>query len=309
MPLVAAQVTKFDCGGYSIGIGISHSVFDGISAFDFLRAWASQCQAPISTSQIYKPVHERGTLLVDKDSSTATNSVNPTAIDHLYQLIRQAAPDHPNQETNTLVLRTFHLSSAMIENLRKKFWGEKRDKFSCSSFELLAAHLWKVRTKVLGVERERKVCLQFAVDTRKRMVPPLPKGFSGNAFVLASLVSTAGELEERSYEYIIDQIKEAKNSINHHYVDAYIKALRGPPQVATLPPLPELTLISDWTRAPFHRVDFLGEAAAYASPLLPPIPQVAYFMQNPDDCRAMDVRIGLLPRVQAAFSHQFINII
>ncbi|KAL2236620.1 UNVERIFIED_CONTAM: Brassinosteroid-related acyltransferase 1 [Sesamum indicum] len=108
---------------------------------------------------------------------------------------------------------------------------------------------------------------------------------------------------------IMNQIKEAKNSINHQYVDAYIKALQGPPQAATLPPLPELTLISDWTRVSFHRVGFLGETAAYASPLLPPIPQVAYFIQNPDDCRAMDVRIGLLPGVQAAFSHQFINII
>lgn len=56
--------------------------------------------------------------------------------------------------------------------------------------------------------------LQFAVDTRKRMVPLLPNGFSGNAYVLASLVSTAGELEEQSHEYIINQIKESQEFRN-----------------------------------------------------------------------------------------------
>lgn len=165
-----------------------------------------------------------------------------------------------------------------------------------------------MRSKALGLERERKVCLQFAVDARNRMVPPLPKGFSGNAYVLASVVSTAGELEEQSHEYIINQIKETKNSVTHDYVKAYINGLQGPDAEATLPALPELTVVSDWTRVPFHKVDFLGEAW-YASPLLPPIPQVAYFMQNPNDCRAIDVRIGLLPRILAGFSHHFINMI
>lgn len=133
-------MTKFDCGGYSIGIGTSHSLFDGISAFDFLRAWASQCQG--RSQLVHIPVHERGTLLVDKDSSCVNNST-PTAIDHLYHLIRQATPNDQNQEIS-LIFKTFHLSAEMIENLKKKVLGEKKDKLSCSSFEVLATHLWKV---------------------------------------------------------------------------------------------------------------------------------------------------------------------
>ncbi|KAK4491068.1 hypothetical protein RD792_001790 [Penstemon davidsonii] len=308
MPLVTAQVTKFDCGGYAIGTGTSHSLFDGISAYEFLRAWGSQCE-------MYEPVHERGTLLLQKNdhyiNEGITNNYSsiPTAIGHLYQLIMQTYSSRPfqNQETS-LVFKTFHLSTEMIDNLKTKVLDEKlNDNFSCSTFEVLAAHLWKVRTKALGLERDRKVCLQFAVDARNRMVPPLPKGFSGNAYVLASVFSTAGELEEQSHESTINQIKEAKNSVTHDYVHAYIKALQGPP--ATLPPLLELTVISDWTRVPFHKIDFIGQdAATYVSPLIPPVPQIAYFMQNPTESRAIDVWIGLLPSIQAAFSDHFMNI-
>ncbi|KAA8521673.1 hypothetical protein F0562_012337 [Nyssa sinensis] len=35
MPLVVAQVTKFGCGGYSLGIGTSHSLFDGSRGLRF----------------------------------------------------------------------------------------------------------------------------------------------------------------------------------------------------------------------------------------------------------------------------------
>ncbi|KAA8521672.1 hypothetical protein F0562_012338 [Nyssa sinensis] len=155
------------------------------------------------------------------------------AIDHLYELIKQSEPDH-NREN--YVLRIFHLSGAMIENLKRNvFSTEKRGSLSCSSFEVLTAHLWKARTKALGLIKERRVCLQFAVNTRNKMMPPLPKGFSGNAYALVSIALTAGELEEESHEAIVEKIREAKGSVTEDYVNAYIKALEGPQ--ATLPPL------------------------------------------------------------------------
>ena len=163
----------------------------------------------------------------------------------------------------------------------------------------------QARTKALGVRKGTMVCLQFAVNIRNKMVPPLPKGFSGNAYVLASVSLTAEELEAGTHEATVEKIKEAKNSISNDYVIAYNQALDGPQ--GTLPPMNELTLVSDWTRMPFHRIDFLHGEAAYASPLLSPIPQIAYFMQNPNDLRGIDVRIGLLPQTLNAFSHYFLT--
>ncbi|GMI81508.1 BR-related AcylTransferase1, PIZZA [Hibiscus trionum] len=154
----------------------------------------------------------------------------------------------------------------MVESLKSKVFGERRGSFSCSSSDLLAAHLWKARTKALGVRNGAMVCLQFAVDIRKEMAPPLPKGFSGNAYCLASVALTAEELEAGSHEAIVEKIKEARNSINGDFVIACNQALDGPQ--GTLPPLNELTLVSDWTRMPYHKIGFLHGEAAYVSPLI-----------------------------------------
>ncbi|KAL6295825.1 hypothetical protein ACE6H2_003967 [Prunus campanulata] len=332
MPLVVAQVTKFGCGGYSIGIGISHSLFDGPAAYDFMCAWASNSAVIMKQHKALElpnklPVHDRGKLLMGKFGHEAPkwvgakllqngNDVVPSvltraaAVDHLYQLIMQAAAASSDQIKldqieNNYVHKTFHLSGALIESLKREVFGGDMGGFSCSSFEVVAAHLWKAKTRALGARKETMVCLQFAVDARNKVEPPLPEGFSGNAYVLASVALTAGEVEQATHKAIVEKIREAKNSVTSNYVKAYTEAVAGPQ--TSLPPLKELTLISDWTRMPFHKIGFLQEAAAYASPLVSPIPQVAYFMQNPRDNRGIDMRVGLLPHYLSAFTRYFLT--
>ncbi|PON38077.1 Transferase [Parasponia andersonii] len=353
MPLVVGQVTKFGCGGYSIGIGTSHSLFDGPSAYSFLSAWASN--SAINTKQtshdhhqlLITPVHDRATLLTlgnynsqsgvnnslliskidhvitaannsnrnnqyDVPQMKARGSVGAAAIDHLLQLLIQASTNGGNiasssnifnQKYCSFVFKTFHLSSSLIENLKREVF--KDGGFSCSSFEVLAALLWKARTKAMGLRKEAMVCLQFAVDTRNKVAPPLPAGFSGNAYVLASVALAAGELERIRHKAIVEKIRQAKDSVNNDYVKSYMEGVQGPRQ-ASLPPLRELTLVSDWTRMPFHNINFFSSRATHVSPLVPPIPQIAYFMQNPNDDRAVDVRIGLLPDNLDAFCSYFL---
>lgn len=162
----------------------------------------------------------------------------------------------------------------------------------------------QARTRALGIAKNRIVCLQFTVDTRSRMDPPLPRGFTGNAFVLSSISCTAEELEHQTLSAIVEKIKEAKRSVNDDYIRAYLEALDAPQ--SSLPGLPELTMVSDWSRTPYHKVDFgLGEAI-YVSPLVPPFQQVAYFMQSPVQAGGVDVRIGLHQKHVAAFSHYFL---
>ncbi|XP_068651636.1 brassinosteroid-related acyltransferase 1 [Aristolochia californica] len=328
MPLVTAQVTKFGCGGYSLGLGISHSLFDGLATLEFLTAWASStAQRETAGLGSFNPVHDRGRLLVESTqnqysadkSGEGADGTRVVAFDHLHQLIEQAASTtsvsagrdlgsckfseigSANQEG--YVLKTFHLTGQMIENLKIKVIRGKNVR-ACSSFEVVAAHLWKARTKAMGLRKDRRVCLQFAVDTRSKMNPPLPKLFSGNAYVLSSVSSAAGELEEESLETIVEKIKEAKGFITERYVKAYLKALDSPQRA--LPPIPELTMVSDWTRMPFHTVDFGHGSAAYAYPLSPPLPQVAYLMQSPNDTGGIDVRIGLLKQDEQAFTRYFL---
>ncbi|KOM48737.1 hypothetical protein LR48_Vigan07g244100 [Vigna angularis] len=324
------KVTKFGCGGYSIGIGTSHSLFDGPATYEFLRAWASNSEIVKGRSrsdEVPKPVHERGMLLsgtleaaretgnFPSDTSSNSKEERAMAVDHLYNLIMQTAcaqkgfPLQIGTASNSkkCVLKTYHVSGAMTENLKRKHFPMQRGSFPFSTFEVLAAHLWKARSKALGVKKEKQVCLQFAVDIRNKTRPPLPKCFSGNAYVLASIMMPMGELENASHESIIEKIREAKNKVNHDYVRSYVEALEGAEQGSSLPPLKELTLVSDWTRMPFHNIQFFHGKPTYASPLATPIPQVAYFMQSPTDNNAVDVRIGLEAEHISAFNHCFLT--
>lgn len=152
-------MTRFACGGYAVGIGTSHSLFDGISAYEFLHAWAfnshnhDKFNGKIINEKdnhvVIKPVHDRGNLLVNGDSNRSLGSVTKAAaIYHLYQLIKQAMMTHQGQNHNfeladsSFVIKTFDLSGEALETMMKK----SPEGFLCSSFEFLAAHLWKVKS-------------------------------------------------------------------------------------------------------------------------------------------------------------------
>ncbi|KAI3877034.1 hypothetical protein MKX03_004171 [Papaver bracteatum] len=38
-PLLVAQVTKFKCGGFVLGLTSNHAMFDGISGLEFMKSW------------------------------------------------------------------------------------------------------------------------------------------------------------------------------------------------------------------------------------------------------------------------------
>ena len=40
LPLLLVQLTKFSCGSMSLGLGISHTIADGLSALHFISEWA-----------------------------------------------------------------------------------------------------------------------------------------------------------------------------------------------------------------------------------------------------------------------------
>ncbi|XP_064938894.1 brassinosteroid-related acyltransferase 1-like isoform X1 [Musa acuminata AAA Group] len=328
-PLVVGQVTKFACGGYSIGVGTNHALFDGAANYSFLSAWASKTVGRAAEGQVelVEPVHERGRLLVCHGQSQVSLSKAADregemggfmALDHLHQLIKQAVSANcivPGGQLKLsemdstghehLVLRTFSVSASMVSRLKSKAASGSAG-ISCSSFEVVAAHLWKVRTKAFNIAKHRMVCLQFAVDARARMRPPLPKGFTGNAYVLSSVACTSAELEEASLAAVVGKIKVAKQAVTDSYVMKYLAALNAAPQVA-LPPLPELTMVSDWTKTPYHSIDFGIGKAVFVTPLATPFPQVAYFMQSPSEAGRVDVRIGLPHMHLQAFTRYFLS--
>ncbi|ONK76666.1 uncharacterized protein A4U43_C03F30760 [Asparagus officinalis] len=322
LPLVVVQVTEFGCGGYAVGIGTNHALFDGSANFNFINAWASKVSRRRDEqyhAEIFEPIHERGRLLIDHcHSHEIAHDTNNgiLAFDHLYQLIKQAVSledigrkqlDEAYKiseegDEEEVVLRTFTVSKDMIEELKSKVDGG-----SCTSFEVLAAHLWKARTRATQIPKERTVCLQFSIDIRPKLSPPLPRSFTGNAYVLSSISTSSESLLQDPLSSVVHEIRQAKNTVDDNYIRAYLVALEAPRYCDILPPLPELLIVSDWRHTPFHEVDFGTGEAICAVPLAAPVPEVAYFMKSSREEGGVDVRIGLMRKHLVGFCHCFLQ--
>ncbi|KAK2602347.1 hypothetical protein N8I77_008891 [Diaporthe amygdali] len=83
LPGVAVQVTRFSCGGWAVGVMMSHCLADAVCLLRFVHSWAARTQALIKGgegatlhSRIPKPVFEPG--LLDQHAGL-TDSLQPDA--------------------------------------------------------------------------------------------------------------------------------------------------------------------------------------------------------------------------------------
>lgn len=165
----------------------------------------------------------------------------------------------------------------------------------------------QARTRAIETPQERTVCLQFSIDIRARLSPPLPRSFTGNAYVLSSVSSSCRDLLHQPLPSIVHKIRAAKNAVNDDYVRAYLLVLEAPQRA--LPALPELTVVSDWRHTPYHEVDFGIGGPACAVPLEAPLREVVYFMKSSREVGAVDVRIGLMRKHLVGFRRYFLEML
>lgn len=59
-----------------------------------------------------------------------------------------------------------------------------------------------------------------------------------------------------------EKIRKAKESVTNDYVKAYIEAVERS-EATALPPLEKLTIITNWSKMPSHKVEFIGLRADY----------------------------------------------
>lgn len=196
LPVLSVQVTRFLQGGLAIGFFQSHVIADGLSFWNFAKAWTESNRGmPISSS----PVHMR-TVLARENLIPSSEVGRPSC--------RLSDPEVPPDD---LVHRTFHFSSDMIQNLKSiacKHGGGR-----LTSFEVLCAHLWR---QVVEAQAEttdtQTVALMIPVDARRRLIPPLPANYFGNVVILGGVYAQARDLKEETLWTTATRIHESITS-------------------------------------------------------------------------------------------------
>ncbi|CAK9183522.1 unnamed protein product [Ilex paraguariensis] len=242
VPPIMAQVTKFKCGGFVLGTCVNHCLLDGISAMQFLNSWGETARG-LSIKVL--PHLDRTILKARK----------PPKIEfphHEFDEIKDISNtnDLDNEE---IIHKSFIFSPEKLNQIKiKAMENGVLGKFT--TFEGLAAFIWRARCKALKLRPDQQVRLLFPVDVRPRLNPPIPEGYVGNGIVKAYSLSTAAEIMEKPLSYVVGLIQEAVNMITDGYIRSGIdyfevKRAKAPSLTATL-------VIVAWYKLQFHTTDF-----------------------------------------------------
>ncbi|EFJ20441.1 hypothetical protein SELMODRAFT_418346 [Selaginella moellendorffii] len=164
-----AEVTKFGCGGLSIGVSGSHQIMDGVSFWHFLNSWAefSRTGKIAHAPQVTFGYEER----------------DPT------QAIKEVPrkPSKCSERSQELGLKHYKMDKDMIEKLKREAPGT-------TTFEVVCAHFWKKVVVAKGLEGSSSCNFMVLVDCRGRIKSLPSKFYFGNAIWSSVATATVGDL-------------------------------------------------------------------------------------------------------------------
>ncbi|XP_027125350.2 omega-hydroxypalmitate O-feruloyl transferase [Coffea arabica] len=278
IPPLAAQVTKFKCGGFVLGLCMNHCIFDGIGAMEFVNSWGEVARGlPLKVP----PFMDR----------TILKARNPPKIEFPHHEFAEIEDTSNTAELykEEMHYRSFCFGPEKLEKLKRKAL-EDGALAKCTTFEALSAFIWRSRSQALKMKPDQKTKLLFAVDGRSRFDPPIPEGYFGNGIVLTNSLCSAGELVGNPLSFAVKLVQESVQIVKDSYMRSaidYFEATRVRPSLtATL-------LITTWSRLSFHTTDFGWGEPVLSGPVALPEKEVSLFLSHGKERKSVNVLLGL----------------
>lgn len=289
IPPLVAQVTKFKCGGFVLGLCMNHCMFDGIGAMEFVNSWGETARG---LSLNIPPFLDR-TILKSRD---------PPKIEFKHQEFDEIEDISGTGElySEEMEYRSFCFDSKQLEKLKMKAM-EDGVLNKCTTFEALSAFVWRARSKALNMKPDQKTKLLFAVDGRPKFSPPLPKGYFGNGIVLTNSICPARELVENPLSFGVGLVQEAIKMVTDSYMRSaidYFEVTRARPSLAST------LLITTWSRLSFHTTDFGWGEPVLSGPVVLPEKEVILFLSHGQERKSVNVLLGLPGSAMKTFEEQ-----
>ncbi|XP_012459736.1 omega-hydroxypalmitate O-feruloyl transferase [Gossypium raimondii] len=291
MPPLVAQVTKFQCGGFVLGLCMNHCMFDGIGAMEFVNSWGETARGlPLSVP----PFSDR----------TILKARSPPKIEHLHQEFAEIEDKSSTGDLykDQMLYRSFCFDPEKLQKL-KKYSMEDGVLEKCTTFEALSAFVWRARTKALNLLSHQQTKLLFAVDGRPKFDPPLPKGYFGNGIVLTNSICQAGELLDKPISHAVALIQDAIKMVTDGYMRSaidYFEVTRARPSLSST------LLITTWSRLSFHTTDFGWGEPVLSGPVALPEKEVTLLLSHGKERKNINVLLGLPASAMKVFQEQMV---
>jgi omega-hydroxypalmitate O-feruloyl transferase len=295
MPLMTVQVTKFKCGGFTLGLNMIHCMKDGLCAMEFVNAWAETARGLDLKIQ---PFLDR----------TILKSRNPPKIEfqhHEFDQLEDLSNSEKIYEGEKIIHKSFFFNPEKLDSLKKKATEDGVLK-KCSTFEALSAFVWRTRTSALKMHPDQQTKLLFAVDGRSRFVPPIPKGYFGNAIVLTNSLCKASDLLENPFSFSVGLVHKAIDMVTDSYMRSaidYFEVTRARPS------LTGTLLITTWTKLSFDTTDFGWGEPLCSGPVTLPDKEVILFLSHGQGRKGISVLLGLPDSAMKRFEELVTNMV
>ncbi|ERN06274.1 omega-hydroxypalmitate O-feruloyl transferase [Amborella trichopoda] len=278
IPPLVAQVTRFKCGGFVLGLAMNHCMFDGLGAMEFVNSWGEAARGlPLTI----KPFLDRSIL----------KARDPPKVEFPHDEFEEIEDISKTHELyqQEMLYRSFCFGPEQLDHI-KAMGMEGGGLERCTTFEALSAFVWKARTRALQLRPDQRTKLLFAVDGRSRFVPPLPKGYFGNGIVLTNSACNAGEILENPLSFTVELVQKAVDMVTDSCMRSaidYFEVTRARPSLtATL-------LITTWSRLSFHTTDFGWGEPQQSGPVTLPEKEVILFLSHGRERKSINVLLGL----------------
>ncbi|CAL5374731.1 unnamed protein product [Camellia sinensis] len=275
LPLLLVQVTKFSCGGFSLGLGISHILVDGECAAHFISEWARIARGEKTENF---PFLDRTILQLEDPlpkTSFDISDFNPPPL-----LIGHSnSTEERNKKTVVAMLK---LSKEQINKLKNKA-NEYRNSDTSTNraftrYESVTAHLWRCACKARQHESKQLTKIRIPVNFRSRLQTLLPKWYFGCATLPVATTTTSGDIVSKPLSYTAEKLREVIEKVTDEYIRSCFVFLKNEPDLSKFRYFhivgtsqgvfhgnPNIS-VTDWTRLPLCGVDFGWGKEIYMGP-------------------------------------------
>ncbi|KAK1323589.1 hypothetical protein QJS10_CPA02g01226 [Acorus calamus] len=236
------QVTRFACGGFTVGMSLSHAVCDGFGSGQFFRAVAELASGRHDAPTV-KPVWERDRLV---------GTAPPEHLAMPFPVDKSSLASSPLLPSADLVHGSFDVDAESLRRLKT---------VSCESLttlEVLGAFVWRAKFRALEMNLDGNTHFSLAIGIRNVISPPLTDGYYGNAFIGSHVIITGRELCEGPLSKVAMMIKESKRTAgNAGYVWSWLGIMeRANQEKKKIEENGASLIVTDWRHLGLLEADF-----------------------------------------------------
>ncbi|KAJ0962570.1 hypothetical protein J5N97_027692 [Dioscorea zingiberensis] len=286
VPPLVIQVTYLSCGGMILCTAINHCFCDGIGSSQFLHAW-SQLTCKPNAELLVTPFHGRHLLRPRVPPQISFSHPEFHCHEPSFDLTQfiLSQPVVPVSVTFT-PSQILSLKKLCVPSLK------------CTSFEVLASHVWRSWVKALDLAPFLTVKLLFSINVRKKMRPKLPIGYYGNGFVLGCAETSVDRLVVPNLQYGVKLVQQAKDCVTNDYVRSMVDFLE---ERKVKPDLSSSLVISQWSKQGLEDLDFGEGRPLHMGPLASEI--YCLFLPVVGDIHAFTVLMSVPQSLANKFQH------